>query len=181
MSPDDQREAARDVLVVAVWFAVLGVAAGVAWWQLAPQVLATRTDAGVVIEGVQLEREIGVDGWYAALGIVGCLVSGVALAWWRSARPVLLVVLVALGALGAGLAALWLGTTLGPDDPRTMLESAAVGTSAPLSIGLKAEGLLWAWPACAVAGALAFLVVRGPLDADPQVRSETAPIDPVAR
>lgn len=172
--------AAADVLVTVVWFALLGLLAGVAWWQLAPEVMAVRSEAGVVIEGPQLEREIGVDGWYAALGIAGSLLSGVVLVWWRSARPVLVVGLVALGALGAGLLALWLGGVLGPADPRTMLASADAGTTAPLALRLQAGGLLWAWPACALAGALAFLVVRGPADSDPQVRTETAPTDPAS-
>lgn len=172
---------ATDVLVAVVWFVVLGVVVGVGWWQLAPEVMAVRSDAGVVIEGTELEREVGVDGWYAALGLAGSLLSGVALVWWRWARPVLLVGLVALGSLGAGLLALWLGGVLGPADPRTMLSSADVGTTAPLALRLQAGGLLWAWPASAVAGALAFLVVRGPADVDPRVRSETAPTDPASR
>ncbi|GAB3999134.1 hypothetical protein GCM10028771_33610 [Nocardioides marmoraquaticus] len=176
-----QRDVARDVLVAAVWFVVVGVVAGVAWWQLSPDVVATRADTGVVLEGPQLERQVGADGWYGALAVAGGLVSGVALTWWRSARPTLMVGLVALGALGAGLAALWLGALLGPDDPRMLLASAPVGTTAPVDLRLQAEGLLWAWPACALAGALAFLVVRGPLDVDPRVRSETAPVDPAAR
>ena len=42
MSAGPQREVARDVLVAAVWFVVVGVVAGVAWWQLTPDVFATR-------------------------------------------------------------------------------------------------------------------------------------------
>lgn len=172
---------AGDVVVVGVWFVVLAVVGGVAWWQLAPDVLATSSEAGVVVQGPQLERQVGVDGWYAALGLVGGLLSGVVLSWWRRERPVLVVGLVTVGAALAGLGASHLGLLLGPGDPRPRLEDASPGTTGALELMVQATGALWLWPLAAVAGALGYLVVRGPEVHDPQVHGETAASEVPAR
>lgn len=175
--------AARDVLVVAAWWLVVGLLAGVAWWQLAPGIVATRADGGVVLDSTQLERQVGVDGWFALLALGGGLLSGAVLTWWRRSSPALVVVLVVVGALLAGLVAQQLGVLLGPPDPEPLLARRDVGATAPLDLRLQASGLIWAWPACAALGALAVLVVRGPVttrDHDPQVRTESAPSEPAA-
>lgn len=173
--------AVGDVVVVVVWFAVLAVLGGLAWWRLAPDVEATTTQAGVVLQGPQLERLVGIDGWYAVIGVVGCLLSGVALSWWRRDRPVLVVALVTVCAGVAGYAAYHLGLALGPPDAQGVLQGAPDGTTAPVSLRIDAVGTLWLWPGAAVLGALAYLVVRGPEVRDPQLRSETAASEIPAR
>jgi len=154
-----------DVLVVVVWFAVAGVLGAVVWWQLSDLPQVTRSGNTAVLSPEELTKQISADGWYFVIAAVGGLVSGVALLAWRRRDPLLMVVLVALG---AGLAA-WLmlrvGLALGPDKVPGALKGAADGAHVSEQLELRASGMAWIWPLAASFGALIDLwVLRKPGD-----------------
>ncbi|WP_051707021.1 hypothetical protein [Nocardioides aequoreus] len=155
----DRRGSLADVVICLVWFVTAGVLGAVAWAQLAPTPVATQTEGGAALQGQQLELQVGIDGWFGAVALVLGLLSGLALLTWRSRRPELMVLLVALG---AGLSAVLMvrgGSLLGPPDPADVLAGADVGAQAPLDLTLQATGMAWLWPVAAVAGALVQLLV----------------------
>lgn len=168
----ERRSSVVDVVICLVWFVAAGVLGAVAWAQLAPTPVATQTEGGAALQGQQLELQVGIDGWFGAVALVLGLVSGMALLTWRSRRPELMVLLVALG---AGLSAVLMvrgGTLLGPPDPADVLAGADVGAQAPLDLTLQATGMAWLWPVAAVAGALVQLLVLRRADSD-----EPEPVD----
>lgn len=153
---------ATDAVVVLTWFVAAGLVGSVLWWQLAPEVLSTQTEAGPALDSEQVVRQVGIDGWFAVIGFVGGLVSGVVLLGLRSVRPLLSVALVVLGGGIASTLMLRVGHLLGPGDPAAVLEGAAVGTTAPLDLALQAGGLVWLWPLGAAFGAVVQLLVLAP-------------------
>ncbi len=154
-----------DVLVVAVWFAVAGVLGAVLWWQLSDLPQVTKSGSSATLSPEELTKQVSADGWYFVIAAVGGLVSGIALLVWRRRDPLVMVVLVVLG---AGLAA-WLmlrvGLALGPEKEVTALKGAADGTQVSEQLRLRAPGIAWVWPLSASFGALVYLwVLRKPGD-----------------
>jgi hypothetical protein len=156
--------ALRDTLLVAVWFAVAGVAGGWIWAHVTsfPQVAKTGNSATVASE--ELAKQVGMDGWFFVIAAVGGVVSGIALLVWRHRDPLLSVALVALG---GGLAA-WLmvkvGESLGPGDPIAALRKLPDGAHVSEQLRLHAHGVAWVWPIAAAFGALLYLWVLKPSD-----------------
>jgi hypothetical protein len=156
------RSAVSDVVVVSVWCVVAGLLSALAWWQLAPEVITTQTEAGPVLDAGEVARQVGIDGWFAVIALTGGVLSGVALLSWRKQRPLLVVGLVVVGAGLASALMLRVGHLLGPADPATVLEGAPVGATAPLDLALQATGLVWIWPLGAALGAVVQLLVLAP-------------------
>ena len=67
---------------------------------------------------------------------------------------------VAFGLVVAAALMLWTGLLLGPDDPTTMLESAAVGTRADAPLEVAGTAVYLAWPMPALVGILIALLSR---------------------
>lgn len=152
--------AAVDVVAVAVTFALLGAAGALLWHHQVQLPSYARTADGEVLDQVQLAKLVGIDGWFAVIALAGGLVAGIALTWWRSRRPVLLVLLLAAGGLLAAWVMLHLGQRLGPDDPRAVLAHLAQGARAPVPLTPHAGGIAYVWPMAALLGA-AFTLLGG--------------------
>lgn len=165
----------RDVVVVSVWCVVSGLLGALVWWQLAPEVTTTQTEAGPVLEAGEVARQVGIDGWFAVVAMAGGLLSGIALLSWRKQRPLLVVGLVVVGGGLASALMLRVGGWLGPGDPAAALDGAPVGTTAPLDLALQATGLVWVWPLGAALGAVVQLLVLAP--AEPQPEETLHPVD----
>lgn len=161
----DRRGSLGDVVVCLVWFVTAGLLGAVAWAQLAPTPVATQTEVGPALQGTELELQVGIDGWFGAIALAVGLLSGLALLIWRSRRPALMVLLVALGAGLAAVLMVRVGELLGPPDPTAVLAGAEPGARAPLDLTLQATGMAWLWPVAAVAGALVQLLVLRRYDA----------------
>jgi hypothetical protein len=151
-----------DAAIVAVWFAVLGVVGGWVWAHVTslPQVDKEGTNATVASE--ELVKQVGMDGWFVIIALVGGVVSGVLLLVWRHRDPLLTVALVALG---GGLAS-WLmihaGGSFGPSDPIAALRKLPDGAHVSEQLRLHAHGVAWVWPIAASFGALLYLWVLKP-------------------
>lgn len=153
----------RDACIVLVWFVVVGVVAGLVWWQLVDLPQATRQGGAVVVEADQLGKQVNSDGWFLVLALVGGLVSGIVLLFWRERDALAMVVLVALGGGLAGVLASRLGRWLGPGSAEDVLRHKPDGAHAMMPLEVHASGLLWIWPAAAALGALLYLwVIKSP-------------------
>lgn len=151
--------AVRDVFVVGVWFAIVGVVAGVVWVLVVNPPEVTRAGGRATVPPEELARQVGMDGWFALIALVAGALSGVLLMVWRRRDPLLMVALVALG---GGLAS-WLmittGKALGPADELSALRQLPDGSHVSEHLRLHASGVAWVWPIAAVFGALLYLWV----------------------
>jgi hypothetical protein len=145
---------AFDALVVAVWFVVAGLAGAVVWSRVVTLPQYTKTAEGATLDPEQLTQQIGIDGWFFVIALVGGLLSAVILLTWRRRDPLLMVVLVVLG---GGLAS-WLmvraGLALGPGKELSALRDLPTGAHVSMRLKLSAEGMVWVWSIGAALGAL---------------------------
>lgn len=148
-----------DLVVVLVWFVVLGVVAGVLWWVLTPLPQATRVGNAASLDPEQLTGEVAVDGWFAVIATPLGLLSGIALLAWRRRDPLVMVVLTVAGAALASLLMVLLGRLLGPGDVVTALRELPEGGKASIPLKLHAQGVTLLLPAAAALGALVQLWV----------------------
>ena len=114
------------------------------------------------MDQVQLARVIGIDGWYFVIAAVGGLLGGTVLMWLRRSDPLVLVVLLVIGAGIAAWVMVSMGVHLGPPDPDPVLRAAKEGATVPVQLRLKAQGVELAWPLGAVVGALLVLLLVTP-------------------
>jgi uncharacterized protein DUF2567 len=131
-------------VAVAVAVGVLGAPLGWLWAALAPDVPVEVVDGGVVPAEAEPEEFFAADGWFVLLGVAFGLLAAVAV-WFLLRRyrgPVLLVAL-AVGAVGAGLLAWWVGHRIGLSGYREQLRQAAVGTDLGRPPELRAKELGW--------------------------------------
>lgn len=159
---------ALDVGVVALWFLVAGVLAGLAWWLLTPLPEATRVGDAASLDPEQLTGEVAIDGWFAVIATLVGLVSGVVLLGWRRRDPVLVVVLSVVGAGLASLVMIGLGRLLGPGDVVAALRALPDGGKAPVPLRLHAPGVALLLPAATALGALVQLWVLRRDDRNPE-------------
>ena len=151
------RAAASDVVVVLVVYLFLGLVCGALWWLLVDPATYTKVSDGGSMSELQLSKRFDGDAWYAVIGCLTGLASGVVLTWWRSRDFVLTTVLVAVG---AGLAAAVMSLTghlLGPGDPDAALAAARAGTQVPVPLEVTAAAGYLVWPIAALVGALVVL------------------------
>jgi xanthosine utilization system XapX-like protein len=147
----------RDVGIAVALFALLGVLGALVWWQVTPLAEFTRTADNATMDEEQLGIQVASDGWFFVIAVCGGVAAGIVFAAWRHARPVLAVVLVALGGLLATAVMTWLGRTLGPPDPDTVIRSARVGAHIPMQLETHARGLRYVWSIAALLGAVGVL------------------------
>jgi hypothetical protein len=156
-----------DALIVAVWFAVSGLVGALVWWQVTtlPKV-AKEGDAATLAPG-ELVKQVGIDGWFFLVALVGGLLGGAVLMAWRRRDPLLMVVLVALGGGLASWLTIHVGLALGPGNVLTALRDVPDGGQVSTQLKLHAPGMAWIWPIAAVLGALVYVwVLRKPDEAE---------------
>jgi len=142
----------RDVAVVLVAAALVGVVCGAAWemWWTPP--------TGLVLDHVWYPDVDGVrqlfsgTGLYVAVGLVGGVLLGAVSAWFFDR-----VELVTLAAVAAGsVLAAWLmyevGTALAPPDPAAAARTATDYTELPGTLEVEGAGAFVAIPAGAMTG-----------------------------
>ncbi len=153
------RIAAADALTTAVWFGVSGLLGALVWWQVAPLPTAVKIGDGASLEPTELIKQVGVDGWFFVIALVGGLLGGIVLMAWRRRHPVLMVLLIVLGGILAAWLVIQLGLALGPGDELAALRDAPEGTTVETQLTLGARGMFWVWPTAAAMGALVQLWV----------------------
>ncbi len=156
---------ALDALVVALWFAVAGLAGALVWWQVTTLPKVTKVGEAASLEPAELLKQVGIDGWFFVIAAVGGLVSGVLLLIWRWRDPLLMVVLVALGGAVASWVMTNVGRSLGPPDEVAALRGLKEGAQVPMQLELHAPGIAWMWSIFAVLGAIVYVwILRKPDD-----------------
>ncbi|MCW2807242.1 MAG: family ATPase [Marmoricola sp.] len=150
---------ARDALVVAVWFAVMGAIGAVVWWQVTPLPEVTKSGGKATLAPDELVKQVNIDGWFFVIAAIGGLASAVILMAWRRRDPLVMVLLVALGGALAAWVMIRVGLALGPPSELTALRSAPDGARVPMQLKLHAPGMAWVWPLAAVFGAAVHLWV----------------------
>lgn len=154
---------AVDVAIAVAWFVVAGAVGALVWWQVVSLPKVTKTGQAATFTAEGLVMQVGIDGWFFVVATVLGLVSGVALMAWRPRRPVLLVVLMALGGGLAAWLMLRLGLWLGPGDEIDALRGLSDGSQVSMQLKLHAGGIAWMWPIAATIGALSHLwIVQKP-------------------
>ena len=163
---DDLKSRARDIrleVVVFVGIFVLASLVGALIWKASVD-LPRWTQAGTAAGGIEMgpipaTKTIGIDAIYLFISVPMALLLGAGLAYWRRRTPTLTVVLIALASLLAAALMERFGLWFGPADPANVLKHAAVGATAPVRLQVQATGVLMAWPAAAMLGALLILLV----------------------
>lgn len=159
-----------DVVTAAAWFAVTGAVAGAIWAWAASPVDFARTADGLVMDELQLSRQVYIDVWFGVIAMIAGFLSGLVLPLWRRRDPVLTVVLVAAG----GILATWLmkitGIALGPGDPAAAAAGAAVGDTVPAQLAVTIDALWSAWPVMGLLAAVGLLWGLGGDDDQPSRR-----------
>ncbi len=154
--------ARRDLLTALVTLAVLGVVAGVLWTFLADPVIATRTADGVASGETELGKQVTADGWFAALGFVGCGLAGVGLMLRRGADELVTLLAVVAGSLLAAWICTQVGGLVGPAPAAETLAREAVGKTAEDQLQVHTWVAYLAWPFGASVGSLVVLLgLRG--------------------
>jgi hypothetical protein len=163
--PSASTAVGRDVAVVIGAFLVLGVLSGVLWWLVVPPAQFTRLRSGGSMSEVELGKQFSADGFYVVIAAVVGVVTGLALAWWRSRDPLLTSVLLVLGsALAAALMAVT-GHLLGPGPTRAALAAAKVGAKIPERLDVDTAVVYLTWPVAVLLGASVVLLGKS-LDTD---------------
>lgn len=160
------------VAETAVAGVALGAVMGLIWWWVAPTEQWT-----VVKDGALVPADIGFNAWFAADGwfVVLGVIAGVLLTLicWRRGRrsPVALVVGVIVGGALLSLTAWSLGGVLGPPDPKSVADTAELGSLVEGALGLRALGVLCA-PLLTALTTLALLIASAHVEEPP---AEPAP------
>jgi xanthosine utilization system XapX-like protein len=150
---------------------VIGILCGVLWWALVEPSQLVRLQDAVGQDELGLSRDFSATGWYTVIALVAGLLSGLLFGFLRRRDPLVTLLLVLAGCCVAAVLMQWTGYLLGPDDPASMLQDAAVGTraDAPLELHgtlIKVAGDLvvhtayLAWPIGALVGLLIPLLSR---------------------
>lgn len=108
---------------------------------------------------VQAMKVVRIDATYLFVSAPIALLLGAGLAYWRRRTPVTTVVLIALISVCAAALMERFGLWIGPANPIDVLKAAKVGASASAQLKVQATGVLLVWPAAALLGALAVLLV----------------------
>ena len=152
----------KQVLRIVGVLAALGVAAGVVWGLVVETPTLTRDAAGIVTASPELAKQIDSDAWFAVLGLVIGVPSGIVVALRGRHDPVVGVLAVVLGAVAASAACLLVGQLIGPGDPVDALRDAAAGEQAPAPLTIHTWVVLAVWPLAASLGALVALLLKPP-------------------
>ena len=131
---------------------LLGLIGGVIWGELAPRVVLQEIGAGTAeVVNAETRAFFGADVWFAAIGAVAGLLTGVlgyrfAVAPRAGFARAAMAAALILGALAGGLAMMWLGERFGLSGYNRHLASSPNGTMFYASLALGAKSALACWP-----------------------------------
>lgn len=131
-------------LMVAVALAALGAPLGWLWAAIAPGVPMVKADDGARLVESQPEEFIAADGWFTLLGLGLGIVAAVVV--WLALRPhrgPVMLIGLAVGAVGTGLIAWWLGAEVALAGWDETVASAPVGAELSRPPDLRAGGFEW--------------------------------------
>lgn len=130
--------------MVAVVLAVLGAPLGLLWKAVAPGVPMVKTAEGARLVDPQPEEFVAADGWFTLLGLGFGVVAAIVL-WMvlRRYRGPMVLAGTAVGTVGAGLVAWWLGSKLALADFDQVVAAAPVGQALSRPPDLRAGGFEW--------------------------------------
>ena len=148
-----------DAVVVGASFAAAGLLGGWIWSVVTPLPQVTKTGTNATVASEELAKQVGMDGWFFVIALVGGLVLGVLLLAFRHRDPLLAVVLVTVGGGLASWLMIQFGEALGPGDPVAALRNLPNGAHVSEQLRLHAHGVAWVWPIAAAFGALLYLWV----------------------
>jgi len=132
------------LLGVVLVVGALGAPLGLLWSAVAPTVPVQMTEDGAVLVSPQPEQFIAGDGWFTMLGFgFGAIAAIVVWLMLRRHRGPAALFAVALGAVGAGLLAWWLGSELGQGEYQRLLTQAPVGARFGKPVDLRAAEVEW--------------------------------------
>ena len=143
-----------EVLVASV---VAGVAMGVLWWVLAPEVTGFVVDGELLADLEQGQKLFGRDAVFALLGSAFGLVLGVVFTARHRRRPVTSLLTLALAGVGGSLLAQFTGAMLGPDGDVSGL---AEGTDHAFALQMDTPQALIVWPLVATVMAAVIALFR---------------------
>jgi hypothetical protein len=173
---EHRRTFVRDGVAILGCFLLLGLVGAVLWWLLVDPAVYTVTARGGSMGEPELAQRFDPDGWFVVIGLLGGLLGGALLSWWRARDPLRTTILVVLGALLATGVVIALGRILGPADPETLIPSLAPGHHVPVRLVITTKVSALAWPFGALVGCLAFLWSPvGEAQDDPDLQDETEP------
>lgn len=130
--------------VVAAAVAAAGAPLGLLWAWLAPDVPVRVVAGGVAPAEAQPEGFFAADGWFILLSVGFGLVAAAAL-WFglRAYRGPVMLAALAVGAVGAGLLAWWVGHKIGLSDYQRAVRAAAPETTVDRPPDLRIRELGW--------------------------------------
>jgi hypothetical protein len=146
----------------------LGIAAGFAWYRLAPTPAFVARGEELVFRKDLPGEYVAMDGWFAVIGAVAGVIVAVAVLRRGPLGPWRVVAVPLAGFLGSGV--MWaVGHALGPDSP---VLGAAVGPQAVLygPLDVNAKGVPLVWPVVSLA-VLTFALVWSSRDEQAADRS----------
>ncbi len=132
--------------------AVLGLLGGLIWGEAAPRATLQEISAGTAeLVNAETRAFIGADVWFAGIGVVAGLLTGVlgyrfALASRTGGARALVALSLILGAVAGAFVMLWLGEQWGLSAYNQHLASSPDGTFFPASLTLGAKSALTFWP-----------------------------------
>ncbi len=146
----------RTALILVVVLAVVGLLAGLVWSQVAPRLGFTVVRGSTGLVGVQTDPEsealIAADGWFAIIGAVVGLLTGLLVWTRRPARGPVLMVSLAVASLVGALVAWRFGLWLGRHPTQAQVHDALrhAGATLHARLTLRAKGALFLQPFAAV-------------------------------
>ena len=154
------------LLATGVLTAAAGGPGGLAWAAVAPRALLTITGRGAAdVINPETPAFIAADGWFCVIGVAGGLLCGLAgYAAVVRHRGAPAAVALIIGAVGASLAAWWIGRSAGLPGFRAGLMAGHAGADLHAPLTLRAHSALASWPFGAALAVMAAELVTGRRD-----------------
>lgn len=147
------RQRALIGLVVALaGSALLGLAGGLVWSEIAPRAALQEISAGTAeVVNAETRAFIGADGWFCVIAAVAGLLTGVigyraGIARRDGMTRVAVTIGLIAGAVAGSYVMLWLGEQIGLGTYQHHLARAAAGSTFSASLNLSAKSALVFWP-----------------------------------
>jgi hypothetical protein len=129
----------------------LGLAVGLAWLWLVPEVRLRVSGDGAFLDEVEGGRVFARDGWFAVLAGVAGVCTALA-GWFRHrGEPVPLILGLAIAGLLGTVLAWRLGVALGPDPVADQRASLPEGQPLQAPLRIDAPGVLFTWSIASIA------------------------------
>jgi hypothetical protein len=140
------------VIAALVVSAVLGVAGGLVWGELAPRAALQEVGAGTAeVINAETRAFFGADVWFCAIGAVAGLLTGIlgyrfAVARREGGSRAAVASALIVGAVAGSLLIMWVGEQIGQSGYNHDLASSPVGTVFSASLALGSKSALVFWP-----------------------------------